>query len=170
MAAAAAGYNGSPCGLHGSSSAPALRTAAPLIRQHQEQGVALTPAPPPLPPPTAPPEDALGHGSRSATRSAKGGGTVKAQRADGAGPSLSDLAELPPFEAAYPSKDYEKVVMATAFTPPSPAPPPMSAKEKEAALVQYLSFEMMPLTGGEGASSRIRSRAGRSGSKAVMKE
>jgi hypothetical protein len=171
MAAAAAGYNGSPCGLHGSSSAPALRTAAPLIRQHQEQGVALTPAPPPLPPPTAPPEDALGHGARSATRSAKGGGTVKAQRADGAGPSLSDLAELPPFEAAYPSKDYEKVVMATsAFTPPSPAPPPMSAKEKEAALVQYLSFEMMPLTGGEGASSRIRSRAGRSGSKAVMKE
>ena len=97
-----------------------------------------------------------------------------ARRADGAGPSLSDLAELPSFEAAHPTKDYEKIVMATtAFTPPAPAPPPMSAKEKEAALVQYLSFEMMPLTGGEsgagaGASSRIRSRAGRSGSKAVI--
>ena len=170
MAAAAAGYNCSPCGLHGSSSAPALRTAAPLIRQHQEQGVALTPAPPP-PPPSAPPEDALGQGTRSARG---GGGSLMARRADGAGPSLSDLAELPRFEAAHPTKDYEKIVMATtAFTPPAPAPPPMSAKEKEAALVQYLSFEMMPLTGGEsgagaGASSRIRSRAGRSGSKAVI--
>jgi hypothetical protein len=77
------------------------------------------------------------------------------------------LASIPLYEQ-YVSELAEQGVDVILLTG---APPFMLlGPEKEAALVQYLSFEMMPLTGGEGASSRIRSRAGRSGSKAVMKE